>query len=213
MIISFSGIDSSGKGTQIKFLSMYFSGVSVPFKVCWARPGYTPMLALLKKYFFRSKNKSINYLQDRKKTALANNFLSYIWIYISLIDLILYWVVYFRIINKRSIIIADRYILDAYVDLSIQFKGVDISKLVLYRLLKFLTPIPDYSFFLELNPDISIKRQSIKHDRYPVDFSSLQARADLYHTELANKIYSFIVIDANIPAEEIELIIRKKLGI
>jgi thymidylate kinase len=212
MIISFSGLDSSGKGTQIKSLSLFLSNSSISYNVMWARPGYTPIFVWLKSLFFRNPGITQSALKTRKNTALSNKFLSSIWFSISIIDLFIYWGIYLRLLNKKKLIILDRYILDTFVDLSFQFKNFDIVKLLLYKTLKFVVPAPDVSIFLDLKPHDSIVRQALKNDSYPVDLASLKIKYHLYQSEL-NNLDNFCSIDANLSPHFIERIIRNKLGL
>ena len=48
-IVSFSGIDGAGKGTQISMLEKYFNDSHIRYKVIWARGSWTPGIELIKK--------------------------------------------------------------------------------------------------------------------------------------------------------------------
>ena len=48
MLISFSGIDSSGKSTQILKVVEYFKSRGRKTKVIWSRGGYTPLFNIFK---------------------------------------------------------------------------------------------------------------------------------------------------------------------
>ena len=130
-----------------------------------------------------------------------------------MLDLLFYWGVYFRLLNRNYIIIADRYVIDAYVDLSFQFFNVNITEFLMYKIVKFLVPAPDYSIFLDLKPNISVDRQLNKNDNFPVDLLSLKDKAGLYHSDLNNHKYEFLIINANQSVIDIATIIRKKIGL
>jgi len=211
MIISFSGIDSSGKGTQINSLSTYLSELSINSKILWARPGYTPLFVFIKKTFFRKAKFSNSDLHVRKNKVLSSKLLSCLWLNVSLLDLLLYWGFYYRLAAINSVVIADRYILDAFVDLSFQFPDKDISNLFLFKVLRFIAPSPKCSFFLDLQPEVSIARQFTKNDKYPVDVKTLKTIYDLYFSELNNNFYNYYKIDAALPVIEIRNVIRTRM--
>lgn len=203
MLISFSGLDCSGKGTQIAALVSLYNEQKIVNRVFWARPGYTPLFNYLKSKTVSRNNKNFQDLEERKKNILRIPLLLRVWIYISILDLVLYWGVYLRVqILIKPRVIADRYIVDAFVDLTEQFPEVDIKNLLLWRALEFLAPKPTASIFMLINPEIAIARSKRKIEPFSNNITSLRKRYQIY--ELRHTL-AHALIDIN-AAEKPEFI-------
>ena len=99
-------------------------------------------------------------------------------------------------------VIADRYIVDAFVDLTEQFPAVDIKNLLLWRALEFLAPKPTASIFMLINPEIAIARSKRKIEPFSNNITSLRKRYQIY--ELRHTL-AHALIDIN-AAEKPEFI-------
>ena len=135
MLIAFSGIDSAGKSTQINHIVKYYYEYESKVFVKWSRGGYTPginMLKSLARNLFRNKIPAKGNSPERS-TAFKNPIISRIWLFISILDLIIYYGGWFRILSIRNIVIADRYIWDTYIDFKMNFPGIDFQKWMSWR--------------------------------------------------------------------------------
>ena len=101
MIITFSGCDGSGKSTQIDLLHCHLHQSNKSVKKIWSRGGYTPGFALFKKLFLWAlgkrgsdkktiHQKNISYF-ERRKSLLRYKFVSRIWLFFAILDLILFY--------------------------------------------------------------------------------------------------------------------------
>ena len=98
MVIEFSGLDCSGKSTQIEFLRERLIEKNKKVLVFWSRGGYTPGFQKLKdilRFIFGEKLPESGNSQKRDK-AFSNPFIRKIWITFAILDLILFYSLYLR---------------------------------------------------------------------------------------------------------------------
>ena len=122
--IVFSGLDCSGKSTQIELLNNSFKARNQKSLVFWSRGGYTPGFQKLKdvlRMFSRNKlPKSGN--SPKRDKAFSNPLIRRIWLIIAMIDLFYYYVIYLRF--KYFVgynIICDRYLMDTNIDFKLAY--------------------------------------------------------------------------------------------
>ena len=179
MIVSFSGIDSAGKTTQINLLCNYCQNQEIKVKRVWSKARGTPGVLWLKELI--RKDKAMNEsekLQYRKE--VFNNPQKKRLLYIaSMLDLCWYWGIYLRILNVvNSVVICDRYLWDTYVELHKDFKGINVENSFLWKIVQFLAPKPQKSFVFIIPAEISLERDkqknSLSKSCYQFSFSESQ---------------------------------------
>ena len=69
MLISFSGLDCSGKSTQINLLKEYLEDKGYEVRVVWSRGGYTPGVEFLKSIIRGGKSKAPEEQTAEERTA------------------------------------------------------------------------------------------------------------------------------------------------
>ncbi|TLD41221.1 MAG: hypothetical protein JETT_2509 [Candidatus Jettenia ecosi] len=88
-MISFSGIDGSGKGTQIALVEEFFRNNSIKYKTIWARGSWTPGIEFVKKIVRRDRGFSEEQKAEYRKEARTNlkkqkiilmGLLSFVWV-------------------------------------------------------------------------------------------------------------------------------------
>tara|TARA_B100000886_G_C20257918_1_gene421600 strand:- start:13 stop:738 length:726 start_codon:yes stop_codon:yes gene_type:complete len=215
-LIIISGIDGSGKSTNIDIIKDYFLKRKLRIISIWTRGGYSPGFLFIKSIFriiFGKKLLPSGYSKKRKK-ILKNNFVSNLWINLAIIDLIFFWGFYLRAkMYFMDIIICDRYILDTLIDFKINFGNINLESNLLWKLLNILTPRPDSSFILKIPFPESQRRLNFKVEPFPDKFEYAKYRYELYEKYFSNSYYKNIdssldikIVSKNICSEISKLI-------
>jgi len=185
MIIVFSGIDGSGKSTQTNLLKEYLSEKRINSSIIWSRGGYTPGFVYLKnilRYLLGKKAIPSGKSRSREK-IIHNKFITSVWLSIAIIDLIVLYGCIFRLRNLFGrVTICDRYIGDTYIDFSLNFPKSNFSKMILWKLLVFLSPKPSYGFLFTNSIELSMQRSKIKFEPFPDSRKTLHKRLKLYNS-------------------------------
>ena len=194
--IVFSGLDCSGKSTQIEFLRKEFKKKDKKNLVFWSRGGYTPGFQKLKDILRRFSGKRLpepGFTPKREK-ALSNFFIRRVWLTIAMLDLIYYYSIYLRIkyfFNYN--IICDRYIMDTNIDFNLAYPQDKTESWLLWRVLKFTAVKPDLHYVSTIPVSESLIRSKNKFEPYPDSPETLAKRLKLYNQELLfNKKLTFI---------------------
>jgi len=205
-LVAFSGIDGAGKSTQIERLKKYYIQKDIKHKVIWSRGGYTPGFEILKKvirFLGRSSIPQSGY-SDKREKAFNNRFISTMWLAVAITDLIiLYSIVMslYRLIGYK--VICDRYLIDTEIDFQLNFENINVQKSFVWRLVKMLTPNPNYHFLATLSVEESVIRCRQKYEPYPDSRERLAIRLSLYETYLKeNK--KVVHIDGSKSPDDIE---------
>ena len=138
MLITFSGLDSSGKSTQIELLKKRLLLRGIPVKVIWARGGYTPIFEYFKKLirFIGGRKIAAPGHSPRRTRQLSNEKVQKIWLTFASIDLIIIWSIYARILSSFGYhVICDRYIEDTFLDFKRNFPTNSFEKSWIWRFL------------------------------------------------------------------------------
>lgn len=183
MLIVLSGIDGSGKSTQIELISDWFSNKSKKFKVLWARGGYTPGMEFLKsltRVILGKKNIPSGESKNRTK-KLNNKLIGNLWISLSIIDLIFFWCFYIKILKYFGYnIICDRYLIDTSFDFERNFKHINFKSNIFWKVLNKMIPEPDFHFVLLISESESQKRSKLKNEPFPDSPETLKWRISKY---------------------------------
>lgn len=192
--IVFEGIDGAGTSTQIKKLIE-----SNPEKyIATAEPTSGPIGKFIRQMLggeFTIDEKSSTYLfaADRCEHLYGKG---------GVIDMI----------NKGKTLVSDRYIFS-----SLAYQSVSCGK-ELPRLLNSQFPLPEYLFFFDINPEISLKRVESRNEKKEIyeKIDMQKKTAALYQQvikeyEEANTGMKIIHVDATKSIEEISDFIKKSL--
>lgn len=164
LIISFSGIDSAGKTTQIDLFSNYLREHKISYKKVWSKARGTPGVLLLK-HIVRSDKKMDSAGKIEYRNEIFNNLKKKKLLYIaSMLDLCWYWGIHYRVLNVfYKYLICDRYLWDTYIEINHDFVGIDIDHSLLWKIVKCVAPKPRHSFVLIIPPEISLMRDKLKN--------------------------------------------------
>jgi thymidylate kinase len=187
MHIVFSGLDCSGKSTQIELLNNRFKARNQKSLVFWSRGGYTPGFQKLKdvlRFFSRNKlPKSGN--SPKRDKAFSNPLIRRIWLIIAMIDLFYYYVIYLRF--KYFVgynIICDRYLMDTNIDFKLAYPQDSTDKWFVWKLLNVFSLKPDFHFVSTIPVSESVIRSKFKFEPFPDSPEILAKRLKLYKNEI-----------------------------
>lgn len=203
-MISFSGIDCSGKSTQIELLCNELKKQNKRYQVIWSRGGYTPGIQFLKDLISKdrsgmTKEERIQYSEKVNSNSAKRKLL----FTASLMDLWLYYSVALRFKELMgTTVICDRYIWDTYIDFKMKYPDYDFEKGFWWKLtLKtMLKPKPSFVFFIPAEE--SMRRSDLKDEPFPEPIEIRKERIERYMNELKNNRWD-CVIDATKSIEEV----------
>jgi len=183
MIISFSGIDSAGKTTQIDKLTAYLDICKEKYVKKWSKARGTPGVEFLKN-LVRKDNPSLQ-SDDEKVAARKEVYKSVrkqkLLFIASLLDLCWYWGIYYRWLNfTHRYLICDRYLWDTYVELKHDFYSIDIDQSFLWKVVKLLAPVPKVSFVFIIPPELSLERDLQKGTDGTEDIERKKSKINVY---------------------------------
>lgn len=214
-LVTLSGIDGCGKTTQARALQSAFRICHLRADNVWMRGGSARWIALLTR-LTRSLAKRPNEgpLDElsgteakirRRQERLRSPGLRSAWAWLTAIELMLQytWRVTLPLLRGR-VIICDRYMYDALADWSAYFEEPAIERRMQARVLRFLLPRPDISFWLDVPIEVA---QSRSQDDLPSDFLSCQRVA----YERLNELHRFQRLDGSVSSEEISAQVAQKV--
>ena len=151
IIISFSGIDGSGKTTLANMLKRHM----VKYGICVRyRHEYDYfILKYLFKLFGKKRVNSLRQKMFRGEITIIHR----IWPLAVYFDYILFYI-YTRLMKHRSILIMDRNIIDHYLS----FKHLGLMNKI-YEFLYRHAPKPDLLIILTVKPEVAYRRKRATH--------------------------------------------------
>lgn len=181
MIISFSGIDSAGKTTQIDMLMEYCKKNNIDAKRLWGKARGTPGVEFLKSIVRRDKKMEHQEKMEYRKAFFQNTKKKRLLLIISLLDLIWYFGIYYRIESLfHRITILDRYVWDTFVEVKTEFTGIDFEKWLLWKIVVIISPKPKHSFLFVIPAEESLRRDVQKGDLDADHVELKREKIDLY---------------------------------
>lgn len=210
MLIVLSGTDGAGKSTQIRLLCSFLAQKGYCTKSLWARGGYTPIFQLLKNFiraFSLGKFPRTGKSEIRSK-AFSISWIAILWLNLSILDLLLFWGLYVRIlILFGRVVICDRYIDDTRLDFRRNFPGFDFEKSWLWVAMEYIIPNPDAAFLLYVPVEVTLKRSKDKFEPYPDDEATLSWRLNAYRDFSLFPPSLFVHLDGQLSISEVSRII------
>lgn len=170
MIVSFSGIDGTGKSTQIAMLRWHLERRGLRVKTVWFRPGYSAWLDRSRSIIRwilpgilpppgRSPSRVRAFSSPRVRRA---------WIAIALVDTALELGIRVRLLSAAgATVLCDRYVADAVIDLLIRFPELKAHRTRLLRALTRVCAPPDAAIWLDLPVDAAETRLASKDEPFP----------------------------------------------
>jgi thymidylate kinase len=213
-IIAFSGTDGAGKSTQIALVKIFFESRDYKVKVLWSRGGYTPIFSNLKKFLRIVSLKKIpksgkSIIRSR---LLDNSLVSNIWLSIAIIDLIILYGLYLRLLRLIGyVVICDRYIKDTEIDFIRNFPNTFNQKSFLWRLLLKISVTPGRVFLLHIPVELSLERSDVKNEPFPDTPETLAFRLESYLDDDNFPSDKYFKIDCQKSIQDVYLKIEEEL--
>jgi thymidylate kinase len=198
LLITVSGIDCSGKSTQIEHLREYLRDRGLKTQTFWYRPGYSNELDAIRA-LIRSLRPDLIPEAGRsaeRQRAFETSGVSETWIAVALLDMFWQYCVKLRLMLKQyDCVICDRYLADAALDFALKFPERDVSESDVFRLIEFLAPTPVLQLMLVIPHDVMLDRMEEKEEPFPDPPKLRDARFDAYSALSRRPV--FVEIDAS----------------
>ncbi|MEQ9323198.1 MAG: hypothetical protein RIF41_28785 [Polyangiaceae bacterium] len=170
MLITLSGIDCSGKSTQLELLTGALRDQGRRVRTLWFRPGYSPEMDELRRLVRAIRPDVIPAPgpSAKRRETFARPAVARSWVAMAITDTVLQYA--FKL--RRWLwagwdVICDRYLLDARLDLQLRFPEQGAAVSIGAEIAAQLCPRPDISFLLTLPHDEMCRRMAIKAEPYP----------------------------------------------
>jgi thymidylate kinase len=204
MLVTFSGMDCSGKSTQLRAVDEAASRRGLRVRTLWHRAGYSPEMERLKRLLRRVRPQALPTIEDpaRHRAAFERRGVRRAWLAAAWLDTFYAYAVKVRAWNRTAdLVLCDRYLWDARIDLELRFGGLSPLQATPWQLLETLVPQPDRRFLFAL-PMAEIERRfEIKGELFR-DTDALRAERFERYRALARDP-SFTVIRADRPLPEV----------
>lgn len=190
IVVALCGVDCSGKSTQRSLLveELRARGHS-PLNV-YRRPGYSPGLRFVRHTLSRLTGRKQSARSGvsrepgrypRRASNLGHPLRRKLWLTVGLLDLLWLYGLRIRWLRSRGRdVVCNRYLLDALVDLRVNFPADRVQESWLWRLLLRCSVRPDASFCLMLPAEVTMQRARQKGRYHWETLDVLQARRREY---------------------------------
>jgi len=185
MLITLSGIDGSGKTAHAEALRYALEECEIDVRTVWSRgcsSRFTDrVIALIKPLVsapsgLDTESNTREAKNARKSAWLSRPALRFGWICLAVLDLVwTYWKKIAWPLFTGRVVISDRYIYDAIVELVVLTDRQSIVESLPVKLLRWLCPRPRLAYYLDVEPLVALSR---KPDE-PVDY--LEEQALVFH--------------------------------
>lgn len=195
MIVSFSGIDSAGKTTQIELLCRYCDQKNIKYKKVWSKARGTPGVLFLKELVRKDKKMSSQGKAEYREEVFRNPRKRNLLYIASMLDLCWYWGLYYRFLNiTNKLVICDRYLWDTYVEIKEkEFREIDVDHSLLWKMVKKFAPVPKKSFVFVIPAEESLRRDNEKNATGIEDLDIKKRKIDCYMKCVQNNCWQNVM--------------------
>jgi len=207
ILVALSGVDGSGKSYYRDRLQSFLEECDVPVKAVWARGGSTDLVIRLKRLLRRATPASSSVQAQPTGAVLRAGWQRTLWPWVVSAELL--WSYIFTVMPARlwgRVVVCDRYVLDASVDLSFRL-AENPDRRLCWRLLRKLAPRPRLHLLFDASADEMLRRKEMELDRHAIEerqerYRSLRGPAveridterdpDLVAEEVALRVYGLL---------------------
>lgn len=209
MIVAFSGIDSSGKTTQIDIFEKYCNEKNLCVGKIWGKGRGTPGVMLIKGIVRGDRGMSPEQKKEYRANVYKNGRKRKLLLTASILDLWWYFGLWYRIMNwTHKILICDRYLWDTYIDFRSEFPEFEIDNWKIWKIAVKLAPKPMHSFMFYITAEESYRRDQQKGDLTLDPLEVKIAKVDKYMKLINNGKWE-VVIDGTRDRESISKEVHK----
>lgn len=203
MIVSFSGIDSAGKSTQLDLLCDYFDQHGIRYKKLWSKARATPGVVFLKSLVRRDKKMNEEEKKEYRSNFFQNPKKEKFLFVASMLDLSWYWGIHYRLMNlTHRYVVCDRYLWDTYVEVVHDFPHVDLQKSFLWKTVCKVCAKPKVSFCFFVPAEVSLQRDHDKNAAGIEDIERKKSKIACYHACAEQGRWTHLM-DGERPIEEL----------
>ena len=198
ILVAFSGVDGSGKSTQVDLLEKSFEKINISvlrIRSRWRPVLSLPLLVIMRRLGYASVHRAGGvYIVETRLPSRGG--LTSLWCILTQVENIVKTGVklVFPLLLGRTVI-CDRYALDMVVDGMAGLHDTPGHTRLGFRLLQLL-PMPNFAFFMDIDPEVAFRRKP--------DLPGLEdyvERLRLYR-ELSSR-WGVIIVDARVSPETI----------
>jgi thymidylate kinase len=205
MLMAVCGPDGCGKTTQVERVANALRSFEVGSVCSWVRIGDSPLLNCFKAPFRRHVRAEVDVGKVSEQGIFKNSIVRAIWPVVAVVDYVIRQYVTICICYLRQrVVVADRYHVDALVDLAMRCGPDVLKKHWIVRAMRLL-PKAQPAFVLEVPDEILYRRRKEDH------IEGISSRQSIYYRE-ATKLMKAKTISGKEPIETIsELMVREFL--
>ena len=212
MVVSFSGIDGSGKTTQITLLEEYCNKNKILYVKKWSKARGTPGVEFLKSLVRRDRHMTQSLKLEHREEIFRSGWKKGVLYFFSMVDLCWYWGIYYRILRRKyPLVILDRYLWDTFVEVSVEFDKPSLQKSLLWKIVKTVALKPNVSILLTIPAEESLRRDMLKGEITTEELSIKRQKIDIYLTLASQNCWSNIV-DSTRSIDDTHKLILKALN-
>ena len=209
MIIVFSGIDSSGKTTQIDIFEKECKRRKLRVRKIWGKGRGTPGVLLIKGIVRGDRGMSAEQKKEYRAKVYKNSKKRRLLLTASILDLWWYFGIWYRLLNMfNNVLICDRYLWDTYIDFQSEFPEFDIDNWRIWKIATILAPKPKHSFMFYISAEESYRRDQQKGDLTLDPIEVKVAKVDKYMKQMNSGKWE-VIIDGTRERESISMQVKE----
>lgn len=205
-LIAVSGVDGSGKSTQIALLARHLAESGDRVTVRWFRPGYSQRATALKRLLHipsaapPATDRSSDSHAANRDNAMRRPAIRLAWLVFAGLDTAIEYGLVARLYRRKGVAIYDRWAFDAILDLQLHFPDRPAAVALLQRLILTCAVEPDHALLIMVPAETSASRLAGKVDPFPDPPDRASLRNSIY-ADYASQHLDAVVDGVGAPAD------------